>query len=84
MKWRIAISSHSHGFSEGGLLCLVGATMGARGSMPLVDEVILNDDYQTGTTILDSTSNRSICEDLEVHWGGGSKSLKQNLSLHGW
>ena len=33
-----------NGFFEGGLLCLEGNTMGARGSMPLVYEVILTED----------------------------------------
>ena len=42
---------------------------GARGSMPLVEEVILTEDYQTGTAGHDCTSNRTICEDLDVRWG---------------
>ena len=54
--------------------------MGAHGSMPLFDEVILAEDYQTGTAILDSISNRTICEDLEVRRGNGGKRLRQNLS----
>ena len=43
--------------------------MGARGNMPRVDEVILTEDYQTGTADIDSTSSRTICDDLEVRWG---------------
>ena len=58
--------------------------MGAHGSMPLVDEVILAVDYQTGTVVLDSISNRTICEDLEVCWGNGGKGLKLNVSMLGW
>ena len=50
--------------------------MGALGSMPFVDEVIMTKDYQTGTNILYSASNRTICEDLEVLLGDGQKSLK--------
>ena len=53
--------------------------MGARWSMPLVDEVNLATDYQTGTTILDSIMNRAICEDLEVRWGNGGNGLKQKV-----
>ena len=58
--------------------------MGARGSMPLVDEVIIMEDYQTGTAVLDSISNRTICEILEVRRGGGGKGLKYKVSLLGW
>ena len=54
------------------------------GSMPLVDEVISTEDYQTGSTVLDSTSNRTICEDLEVRWGNGVNGLKGKVSLLGW
>ena len=43
--------------------------MGVSGSMPLMDEVILTEDYQTGTSVLDSISNRTIFEDLEVTLG---------------
>ena len=70
MKWRIAI-------------CVEGASMGARGTMPLVDEVIMEEYYQTGTAILDSISNRTICEDLEVQWGNGCNGLKCKVSLMG-
>ena len=69
------------GFFEGGILCLEGATMGARESMPIMDKVFLAENYQTGTAILDSTSNRTICEDLEVCWANGGKGLKQKVSL---
>ena len=58
--------------------------MGARGSMPLVGEVILAEDYQTGTAVLDSVLNRTIGEDVEVRWGSGCKLLKQKVSLLGW
>ena len=58
--------------------------MGACMSMPLVGEVILTDDYQTGTTVLDSTSSRTICEDLEVCCGNAAKGLKRKVSLLGW
>ena len=58
--------------------------MGARGSMPLMDEVILADDYQTGSDILYSTANRTICEDLEVRWGNGGNGMKRKVSLLGW
>ena len=58
--------------------------MGARGSMPLVDKVILAEDYQTGIAVLDSMSNRTICEDLEVRWWNGGNGLKQKFSLLGW
>ena len=47
------------------------------GSMPLVDEVILAEDYQTGTAILYSISNRTICEDLEVRWWDEGKGTKR-------
>ena len=57
--------------------------MGARWSMPLVDKVILAEDYQTGTAVLDSISNRAICEDLEVRWGNGGNGLKRKVSLLG-
>ena len=50
--------------------------MGARGSMPIMDEVILAEDYQTGTAILDSSLNQAICEDVVVRWGDGGKGLK--------
>ena len=80
MKWRIVIN----GFFEGGLLCLEGDTMGACGSMPLVDEVTLVEDYQTGTTVLDSILNRTICDDLEVRWGNGGKALREKVSQLGW
>ena len=61
-----------------------GATIGASGSMPLVDEVILAEDYLTGTAVLDSISSRTICEDLEVLWGNVGKGLKRKVSLLGW
>ena len=41
-----------------------------------MDEVIIAEDYQTGTDVLDSISNRTICEDQEVHSGNGGKGLK--------
>ena len=80
MKWRIAIGC----FSYGGLLCLDGPTIGARRSMLLVDEVILTEDYHAGTTVFDSISNRTICEELEVCWVNGGKGLKRGVSLLGW
>ena len=58
--------------------------MGARRRMPLVDEAIMEEDYQTGDADLDSISNRTMYEDLEVRWGNGGKGLKQNVSLLGW
>ena len=58
--------------------------MGAHGSMPHVDEIILAEDYQTGTAVLDSFSNRTICEDLEVRWEDGGKGMKKKVSLLGW
>ena len=42
--------------------------MGARGSMPLVDEVILVEYYHRDTAVLDSILGRTICEDLGVRW----------------
>ena len=54
--------------------------MSARRSMPLVSEAILAEDYQTGIAVLDSISNRTICEDLEVRCGNGGKGLKQKVS----
>ena len=57
------------GFSDSRLFCLEGATMGASGSMPQVDEFIMTVDYLTGTAVLDSTTNRAICEDVDVRWG---------------
>ena len=61
MKREIAIRWH--------FICLKGATIGARWSMSLMDKVILAKDYQTSTAVLESTLNRTICEDLEVRWG---------------
>ena len=58
--------------------------MGARGSMPNIDEVTLTEDYQTGTAVLDFTSNRTFCEDLDVLWWDGGKCLKRKVSLLGW
>ena len=58
--------------------------MGAHGSMPLMDEVILAEDNQSGTVVLDSILNRTICDDLEVRWGNGGKGSKLNVSLLGW
>ena len=58
--------------------------MGAHGSMPLVDKVILAEDYQTGTAVLDTTANRTICEEVEVRWGNGGKGLKRKVSLLRW
>ena len=58
--------------------------MGARWSMPLIDEVILAEDYQTGTAVLDSISYRIICVDLVVSLGNGGKGLKRKVSLLGW
>ena len=72
------------GIFECDLLCLEGTTIGARWSMPLVDEVILSEDYEIGTTILDCISNRTICEDLEVRLGNGGIGLKRKFSLLGW
>ena len=72
------------GLLEGGHLFLEGATMGARGSMPLVDEVILAEDYQAGIVVLDCISNRAIGEDLEVLRGSEGKGLKRKVSLLGW
>ena len=48
------------GFSEGGILCLEGATVGGRGSMPLVDEGTLAEEYQDGATVFDSTSIQKL------------------------
>ena len=61
--------SPSKVFFEGGLLCLGGKTTGSGGSMPLVVEVILIEDNQTGITDLDFTSNRRVCDDVEVRCG---------------
>ena len=58
--------------------------MGARGGMSLMDDVILAEDYQTGTAIIDFVSNRTICEDLVVRWGNGGKGLKRKVYLLGW
>ena len=58
--------------------------MDARGRMPLVDEVIMTEDYQTGTAILDSISNQAICKDLDVRWGDGSMDLSaRSICLDG-
>ena len=56
-------------FFEDGLLYQEGATTGARVSMPVIHEVILTEDYQTGIAVLDSTSNRNIGEYVEIRWG---------------
>ena len=58
--------------------------MGASGRMPLMDEVIVAEDYQAGTAVLDCILNRTICEDVEVCWGNGGKGLKRKVSLLGW
>ena len=58
--------------------------MGARGSILLVDMVILAEVYQAGTVVHDSITNLTICEDLEVRWGNGGKGLKRMVSLLGW
>ena len=76
MKWRITIGW----LFLCDILCLEGATMGAHGSMPHGDEVILTEDYNTGTAVLDSTSNQTINEDVEVHWEDGCEGLKQMVS----
>ena len=57
-----------------------GATAKAHRIVPLVDDVILTDDHQTGTTIVDSASNRTIGEDVEVCQRDEGKSLKQKVS----
>ena len=44
-----------------------------------MDVVILTEDYQTGTVVLDSTSSRTMCEDLEVRLGDGGKGLMQKV-----
>ena len=54
--------------------------MVVRGSMQFVDEVILAEDYQTGTAVQDSISSKTVCEDLEVRLGNGGKCLKRNVS----
>ena len=56
--------------------------MGALGSMPLVDKPLMDlaEDYQTGTSILDSISNRTVCENVEVRWGNGGKDFKRKVS----
>ena len=54
--------------------------MGACENMPLMDEVILAEDYLAGTAVLNSILNRTICEDLEVHWGNGGKGSKRKVS----
>ena len=46
-----------------------------------MDEVILTEDYQTGTVVLDSTLNGNIGEDEEVRRGDGGKGLKSKVSL---
>ena len=43
--------------------------MGALWNMPLMDDDILAEDFQAATAVLDSISNRTICEDFEVRWG---------------
>ena len=53
--------------------------MGARGSMPLVDEVILSEDYQADTTVLDSISNLTSCEDMKVCWGDGGEGCQEKV-----
>ena len=49
-----------------------------------MDEEILTEDYQTGIAVLDFTSYRAICEDLEVRCGSGGKGLKRRVSLLRW
>ena len=58
--------------------------MGARGSTSLVDEVILTKEYQTCTTVFESTLNRTIGEDVEVRWEDVGKGLRRMVSLLGW
>ena len=60
--------------------------MGARGSMPLVDNVILAEDYQIGTAALDSISNRTVCVDLVISWGLRRKDflMEWRHSLVNW
>ena len=82
MKWRMAITW----LFEGGLLCQEGATISARRSVPLVDEVIFAEDCRTGTVILDSNSNRTISEDVEVQgprWrqGFAAKGLSAGMVI---
>ena len=57
------------GFFQGGLHCLVGATVGFHWCMPLDDEVIMAEEYQTGTAVQDYIYNRTISKDLEVRLG---------------
>ena len=42
-----------------------------------VDKVILTEDHYAGTVVFDSTSKRTIGENVEVWWGDGGKGLKQ-------
>ena len=57
--------------------------MSARARMPLVGNVSLIEDYQTDT-VLNSSSNRTISDDLDVRCGEGGKGLKRKVSLLAW
>ena len=80
------------GFLEGAILCLALATMGARGSIPLVVEVILAE--YNKTAFLNSTLNRPIGEDVVVRWVGwmqrfeakdiSAGMVKYSCQLLGW